>query len=339
MDFCSRARAGLLSWTHGIPLPSADQATLPKFQFWHQFDPIQQWVPTCSNIDSSDQADPKHEGNTSDLQILTWNIDATSPRTKERATEIITFITELDSEVDIIFLQEVSRPALQQILQNDRIREFWFSSERDDTAWGHQSFATMTLLSRSRFSLNSNSKMRHASLGPVWRIKYPSRFERDALCCDIFVPSPNTECATTRVRLVNVHLDSLPIRPSFRPQQISIVSSFIHAAGCGLVAGDFNPVLDEDATLIESNGLTDAWASLHPKDSGYTWGTDGKQLFPPARLDKIALLGLSPHKMKTLEPKSLVDLDTSILSQTPTEEDRPVWSDHHGLLCYFSLAE
>lgn len=110
----------------------------------------------------------------------------------------------------------------------------------------------MTLLSKARFALRYDSTIDNAVLGPVWRVKYPSHFDRDALCCDIFVPSlKKPGSSTARIRLVNVHLDSLPIKPSHRPRQISIVSSFLRIAGRGLVAGDFNPLFDEDVVLLE----------------------------------------------------------------------------------------
>ncbi|KAF7628618.1 hypothetical protein AFLA_003969 [Aspergillus flavus NRRL3357] len=249
MNFYARARASLLSWTHETPLPTADSKWYPKFQSWHHFHlSLQQWVAITDNDTRDHTEPPRDDDEPSDLVLLTWNIDATSARTEDRVTDIITFVTQLDPGVRIVFLQEVSKAALQQILKDERIRRSWISSEQDDTAWGKQSFATITLLSKARFA--------STALGPVWRVAYPSHFDRDALCCDIFV-SFGRERSPTRVRLVNVHLDSLPIKPSHRPRQISIISSFLRSAGCGLVAGDFNPVLEEDATLLESNGLTD----------------------------------------------------------------------------------
>jgi len=336
MNFFSRARTNILSWMHETPLPSSDQA-YPKFQSWHYFDPVQQWIPTRTN-NTNERAKSTNDGDTSDLVLLTWNIDATSSRTQERVTEIVTFITGLDPKVHVVFLQEVSRPALQQILNDDRIRGSWFSSERDDTSWGKQSFATMTLVSKARFALDSDSGMSNATLGPIWRVKYPSHFERDALCCDLFAFSPREPepSSTTRIRLVNVHLDSLPMNPSHRPRQISIVSSFLCTAGRGLVAGDFNPVLKDDATLIEDSGLMDVWTSLHSEDPGYTWGVDGEQPFPPNRLDKVAVLGLSPYSIKTLKPKRLSNFDETKSQQAGRTEGIP-WSDHHALLCSFGL--
>ena len=330
MDFFTRAQTNLLSWIHGTPLPSAAH-TSPKFQSWHTFDPVQKWIPTASDANKNDPAEPNRVNDTPDLVLLTWNIDATSPQTEERVTDIITFITALDPRVDILFLQEVSRPALQQILTDNRIRESWFSSERDDAAWGKQSFATMTLLSKARFASAHNQGVRLAAIGPIWRVKFPSHFARDALCCDIFVPSHREPATspTTRIRLANVHLDSLPIKPSYRPQQISMVSSFLRATGQGLVAGDFNPVLEEDVDLLERNGLVDVWTSLHPGEPGYTWGLDGQQPFPPNRLDKVGILGLRSRNIKALEPKRVAG----------QSGDLPLWSDHHALVYSFSLAD
>jgi tyrosyl-DNA phosphodiesterase 2 len=324
---------------HETPLPSA--AAYPKFQSWHHFDPVQQWVSWVPTRLNNTNPKSTNTENTPDLVLLTWNIDATSSQTQARVTEIITFITDLDPKVDVVFLQEVSKTALQQILGNDRIRGSWLSSECDDTAWGKQSFATITLVSKARFASNAESGVNNAALGPIWRVKYPSHFDRDALCCDIFVLSqtePGSESKPSspiRIRLVNVHLDSLPIQPSHRPKQISIVSSFLRAAGCGIVAGDFNPVLEEDATLIENSGLTDVWTSLRSKEPGYTWGVDGKQPFPPNRLDKVAILGLTPSIIRTLEPGRLSHLESKYQQAKPSE-DVP-WSDHHALLCSFGL--
>ena len=277
---------------------------------------------------------------TSTRGLLTWNIDATSSQSQDRVTEIIKFITSLDPPVDVIFFQEVSKSASQQILGDSRIRLSWISSERDDTAWGKQSFATLTLMSKARFTPNTGSGMNSASLCPIWRARCPSRFDRDALCCDIFVPSSSdsklgSKPSSTRVRLINVHLDSLPIQPSFRPRQISIISSYIHSAGCGVVAGDFNPVLEEDNLLIDKNHLTDAWGILRPEDPGYTWGVDGDQPFPPNRLDKVAVVGLTPSSIETLQPGRLGTLDSGS-QQAESPEDVP-WSDHHGLLCSIKL--
>ncbi|KAJ5686541.1 hypothetical protein N7536_009160 [Penicillium majusculum] len=344
MDIYAHVRTSLMSWKNNTPLP-IDMPADPKFQSWHQFNPnSQQWNPVIAN----ENTEPPHttDETSSDLVLLTWNIDALSEKTQERVTEILKFIIQLDTNVDIIFLQEVSQRALRLILSHERIRESWFSTEHENTSCRH-SFTTMTLVSKTRFGSRHSSEINRFALGPVWRVAFPSHFGRDVLFCDLFVPSSTDPASTTRVRLANVHLDSLPLRPSHRPRQLSIVSSFLRSAGCGLIAGDFNPVLDEDAALVETNGLTDAWMALRSEEPGYTWGADGKQRFPPNRMDKIAMLGLKARGIDILEARRVGELegrqDTQIDMNIPedqqTEPTAALWSDHHGLLCYFGLGE
>ncbi|CAI7644458.1 unnamed protein product [Penicillium glandicola] len=294
-----------MSGKNDTPLPT-DLGTDPKFQPWHQFNPnSQQWDPVSAN----ETTEPPHDDPSSDLVLLTWNIDAFTEWKDERITEILRFIFELDSKLDIIFLQEVSPRALQLILRDERIRT---------------SFA----------------------LGPVWRVAFPSHFGRDVLFCDLFVPS-HADKTPTRVRFANVHLDSLAIKPSHRPRQLAIVSSFLRSAGRGLVAGDFNPVLEEDAVLVETNRLTDAWMAIRPEEPGYTWGADGKQRFPPNRMDKVALLGLKAREIDIFEPRRVwksdglqgTQNDTDTLESQQTQSTGIPSSDHHALLCSFELGE
>lgn len=316
-------RSQVLSWWQGTPLPGEGDAPC-HFQPWHAFDDSSKsWAPMeprsiraearlgCSTIPSRGQAE---------FTIVTWNIDAMAPMPQKRADGIVTRILGLSSAVDVVFLQEVSHPALLFLLDDARIRDNWYSSDADASRWGGQSFGTITLVSKRRFD-------GAVALGPVWRVKYPSRFGRDALCCDILASLPDPTLDAIRVRLVNVHLDSLPIKPSHRPRQISSVASLIRSAGCGLVAGDFNPVLPEDSTLVEDHGLADAWKQLHSQDSGFTWGLDGKQPFPPGRLDKVATMNTHVEAIEILHPEACKE---------NSGEPEP-WSDHCGLRCHFRV--
>ncbi|UPK91554.1 hypothetical protein LCI18_002489 [Fusarium solani-melongenae] len=229
------------------------------------------------------------------FRIVTWNVDAGAHFSDSRLEAIVSHILDLKPVTDIIFFQEVSKPALLHLLQDARIRESWFSTEADTTNWGGHMFATMMLVSKARFG--------PSALGPVWRVKFPSRFGRDALCSDMFVSSSTDDSSQiSRLRLINVHLDSLALEPSRRPKQLSITAELLREAGKGLIAGDFNPVLPEDNTLVANNGLVDAWVKLHDSEPGFTWGVDGKQAFPPGRLDKIAMLGLQPHEIEVMHP-------------------------------------
>lgn len=83
---------------------------------------------------------------------------------------------------------------------------------------------------------------------------------------------------------------TLPINPSLRPRQLSIITSYLRATGHGLVAGDFNPVLPDDDMLVSANSILDVWNELYQSEAGFTWGADGDQPFPPNRLDKVAVV-------------------------------------------------
>ncbi|EED12966.1 endonuclease/exonuclease/phosphatase family protein [Talaromyces stipitatus ATCC 10500] len=270
MSLFSRFRTRVLGWWHDVPfpLPALEVNASPVFQSWHRFDSFSnRWIPfnpphetTQEESSASVDVGPAQG---SRLVLVTWNVDATASGSETRISAIISHLQNSVPLVDVIFLQEVSRPALTTLLAIPWLRDHWYSSEADTINWGTQSFANMTLVSRLRLD-DVGRAANNAALGPIWRAKYPSRFERDALCCDILLTS--SRCLS-RVRLINVHLDSLPIQPSLRPIQLSVVASYLHAAGRGIVAGDFNSVLPEDDTLVSTNCLVDVWAELHPDEA------------------------------------------------------------------------
>lgn len=190
-----------------------------------------------------------------------------------------------------------------------------------------------------------------AGLDRVWRVKYPSRFGRDALCCDILLPPTSssslgtgptreTETEPSRIRLINVHLNSLPVNPSLRLRQHTISASYLRAAGHGVMTGDFNPVLPEDETLIGDNHLVDAWNELYPNKDGFTWGVNGDAPFPPGRLDKVATLGLKSCGMKVVQPSECTEkirMGQNGEQEQDYEEFTVPWSDHSGLVYEFGL--
>lgn len=130
-------------------------------------------------------------------------------------------------------------------------------------------------------------------------------------------------------------MDSLPINPSLRLRQLSIITSYFRATGHGLVAGDFNPVLPYDDILVSANCLLDVWSELHPSKAEFTWGFDGDQPFPPNRLDKVAVVGLKPCSTEVI---ALGDIEQAGTSKLKQEEDQKhdhnslKWSDHSGLV-------
>ena len=356
MNLLSSFRNGFLEWWYDGPLPALEANTTPIFQCWHVFDSsINRWIPFDGTQISSckEQSTGEDPGPTQGfkLVLVTWNVDATSSKPETRISGIISHLQNSVQPVDIIFLQEVSRPALLTLLALPWIRDHWYASDADTTNWGTDIFTNITLVSKSYLGTLDHPGV-EVNLGPVWRVNYPSRFRRNALCCDILLHSsklpdsrsgvPSSASSTSssrrypsRIRLINVHLDSLPIQPSLRPRQLSIVASYLHGAGRGLVAGDFNPVLPEDDSLINANSLTDIWADLHPNESGFTW-SDENQPFPPNRLDKVAVFGLKAYDIQVIPPGLCTE--SSIQEGKSQGNGRDLrWSDHSGLLCSFGL--
>ncbi|KAI1912118.1 hypothetical protein LOZ12_002160 [Ophidiomyces ophidiicola] len=339
MGFFKRFRKQAQGSWQGLPLPPLDQDTTPIFQTWHEFTPPgNKWAALDLKFPSAALSDSRVEAAIaldSPLGLVTWNVDSSCNAPDTRISAIISHIQGLASPVDIIFLQEVSHPALLTLLSIPWLRDQWFSSEADLTRFGKQPFISLTFLSKLRFGV-PNSSSNKITLGPVWRVKYQSRFGRDALCCDILLQNQ------LRIRLINVHLDSLQITPSMRPRQLSVVASYLRATGHGLIGGDFNPVLPGDDDLVSSNGLVDVWSRIYPNKPGFTWGIDGKQRFPPHRLDKVVVVGLQSIGISILPPGTCMSKNRCELSQVlqNSKEGHHAellvpWSDHCGLLYSF----
>ncbi|TDZ35972.1 hypothetical protein C8035_v008421 [Colletotrichum spinosum] len=265
------------------------------------------------------------------LTLATWNVDAFGALSGPRLLSIISRMVDHAPSPDVVFLQEVSKTMLPALLEDERVRQGWYSSEKDVANWRGQLFATVTLMSKSRFGHLGGDAL--GVLGSVSRVKFRTRYGRDALCGEVFLPlsgDSGSPLAYKKVRFVNVHLDSLAVVPSRRPHQLSVVASLLHETGSGLVAGDFNPVLPEDDALIEENRLVDAWKALRGDEPGYTWGIDGKEPFPANRLDRVAMVGLRPLDMEVMHPGEM-----EVPDEDSIEEKMVRWSDHSGLKCTF----
>ncbi|KAK2598729.1 hypothetical protein N8I77_012119 [Diaporthe amygdali] len=357
MSFISSVRTLYLAWSQSTPLPILLDASA-TFQSWHTFNEDNgKW--TRLHVQApAEQNEPglgtQHGKFTSreplpqTLTLATWNVDGFGKHPEARTDGILSALQSLDHVPDVVLFQEVPHKALIYLLSNARVREGWILSEADDTNWAGVQFATLTMLSRARFkSFTSPGTLASApcnpfSAGPVWRVKYPTRFKRDALCCDVFYHN-------TRIRLVNVHLDSLPIQPNQRPRQVEITASLIKHAGvdCGLVAGDFNPVSEEDASLVSENGLVDVWEMINPAEDGFTWGLEGSgEPFPPGRFDKVAVLGLRPKRIDVIHPGFVSEVEEPDERGPSESEDQHgallgehslPWSDHSGLLASLDL--
>lgn len=278
----------------------------------------------------------------STFTLASWNIDYFSALRAERAKLILDRVLEGPNTPDIIFFQEVHREARTSILGDPKVRRAFFTTDaEDETSFTGVKFTTMILLSREGFASGFDSQNgveglegrdQKPLLGRVERVRLPSAYRRDTLSID--VKSATTD---TFLRLINVHLDSLPDFWRNRVRQMDMLTNYLREPGCvhGIIAGDFNAVRPEDKKLVDrSKGLLDAWEELHGTagPNGHTWGV-GAELrggLQSGRLDKVVMMGLTPKDIEVLRPGS-------IRVSEPGRKFSIPWSDHCGLKCTFAV--
>ncbi|XP_006463481.1 hypothetical protein AGABI2DRAFT_194291 [Agaricus bisporus var. bisporus H97] len=189
----------------------------------------------------------------------------------------------------------------------------------------------MTLLSNKRFAFDVESQREGDGVerGKKFMLGSVTR----AISVDVIPPSTTFKAC----RIINFHFDSLWNTLSHRAKQMEILANLLHEPGCdgGLIAGDFNAIRPEDHTLLEKNGLEDAWLAVHGRDgaNGTTWGVgvQRKGGLGLGRLDKIAMLGLEAKEMEILRPGM-------IERPKPGEpSDHIPYSDHFGLRLGFTF--
>ena len=280
---------------------------------------------------------------TQKLSLISWNIDAFSPRPVSRAKLILSHILEEPKSPDILFLQEVTPEVRASLLDDVRVRAAFLATDTEDqTSFENVPFATMTLLSSARFTSGLDLQKEGDGiegrekfmLGSVSRVILPSKYRRDALYVDIIPPLS----LGTVFRLINVHLDSLGDMLHYRAQQMEILANVLREPGCsgGIIAGDFNAISPEDDGLVDKNKLVDAWVALHGRADldGATWGVgvERRGRLGPGRLDKVAMMGLKAKEIEVLRPGPI---------EVPRPGEKPVeipWSDHCGLRCTFTVS-
>jgi tyrosyl-DNA phosphodiesterase 2 len=276
------------------------------------------------------------------LSLISWNIDASSSRAISRAKLILDHILEGPKSPDIIFLQEVTPNVRASLLDDARVRAAFLVTEAEDqTSFEEVPFATMTLLSSTRYASSLDLQKEgdvieggeKLMFGRVFRMTLPSKYGRDALCVDIIPPT----APGAVFRLINVHLDSLAGTLHYRAQQMKILANVLRELGCGggIIAGDFNAISPDDDGLVDENKLVDAWVALHGRadPDGATWGVgvERRDGLGPGRLDKVAMMGLEAREMEVLRPG---------LIEVPRPGEKSVeipWSDHCGLRCTFTI--
>ena len=156
---------------------------------------------------------------------------------------------------------------------------------------------TITLLSRGGFDSHDGVG------GPGGQDQKPllGRVGRVAPSVDILASTT----MGTFLRLINVHLDSLPDFWRNRVRQMDVLTSCLHEPGCvhGIITGDFNAVGPEDEKLVDKRkGLLDAWDELGGTTgpNGHTWGVC-ERVYSRVGLARW----LTPKDIEVLRPGSI----------------------------------
>ena len=244
------------------------------------------WTPVTQ--DSMATAPLSRKDQVTSLRVLTWNVDAFAPAAGRRLNALLDHVsTQIDTDplgaLDIVCLQEVSPLALRTLTDHPWIKANFFLTDISPTDWrGFGTFKSFGSVSLVRKAVGSSTPLYVPT--EVYRTDYKSRMNRDALIVDLTFPSiasgsqdagdvailethPSVDRAF-HLRVINVHLESLALQPPLRPAQLAHCTNHVNEADAGFIAGDFNAIEYFDDELAEKNGLIDAWAALHPAESG-----------------------------------------------------------------------
>jgi tyrosyl-DNA phosphodiesterase 2 len=137
-------RTQLLSWWHETALPEL-RGVDACFQTWNHHDDGN-WLASSSQnstLRESSLADSPHD--LTILNLVTWNVDSGAPSAGPRMRALLDAI-ESQTNADVIFLQEVNRTALAQLIEHPWIKRSWYCSDVDGMYFGKQAFITVTLL-------------------------------------------------------------------------------------------------------------------------------------------------------------------------------------------------
>ncbi|KAL5526595.1 hypothetical protein ACEPAF_8319 [Sanghuangporus sanghuang] len=280
------------------------------------------------------------------LRLLTWNVDFMAPHTADRLKCALDYIqrdvfncTDGNApEPCAILLQEIEAEVIPVLLSNEWVRAHFQVTPISKWNWPNKAhYGSITLISLG-VPVVSASSLVFAN----------SHMSRNALIVDVQLAGstrPGTDTTEIvgneddgskapravlfRIRIANVHLESLQQGASARPQQLALVTEALKEAGikAGLVCGDMNDIMECDKTIPSSLGLSDAYTGDANDSKGHTWGYQPVCSYPPGRLDKILY---TPHRGLVVEEPTRVGVGAKTALGA--------WaSDHYGLLTSVSI--
>ncbi|KAI0001429.1 Endonuclease/exonuclease/phosphatase [Russula compacta] len=219
------------------------------------------------------------------LTLLTWNIDFMERNVTQRLTAALDYLQfhafpNYDGGQPppcLILLQEIHISTFDTLLAHPWVQAWFMVVPGSPADWPEDArYGTVTLVARS------------APLVAAGCVYFESWMQRNALVTDVGVGGGEPHLRVLRV--VNTHLESLPMGTQMRVAQMGVIANLLKKERTlgGIVCGDMNPIAPSDETLAEQNGLSDAWEHRRDKEEdGTTWGYQPKCKFPPRRFDKI----------------------------------------------------
>lgn len=224
------------------------------------------------------------------IALYSWNIDFMLPFAEARMSAALSHLEELTNQpasttTIVINLQECNPSDLINISQKQWVRERFYITDLDSSAWASGLYGTTMLVDR-RLEIASCFQVHYSA----------TQMERDALFVDVTVPA-----TSKKIRLGNTHLESLVLDPPLRPSQMRLAAKYLHAdeelAGA-IIAGDFNAIQPFDSSLHSDNNLKDAYLELGDREGGedgFTWGQQAlpalRERFGCSRMDKAYFCG------------------------------------------------
>ncbi|KAK7033137.1 Endonuclease/exonuclease/phosphatase [Favolaschia claudopus] len=272
--------------------------------------------------DNEDEVPP------STIDVVTWNVSFDAPFCAQRMEAALKHLEKSvfrcrggeAPEPCIILFQEVHQAhGLPAILKNEWVKEHFLVTPADASKWPEDAlYGNVTLVEKS--IPVTDAHILEFGL---------SAMQRTGVMVDIRLAAAKPHDYDVPLRIINTHLESLPVGNEVRPEQLKLLSKFLKGGGVrgGVVAGDMNPIGPHDAEAPENLGLRDAWRKGDEDERGFTWGEQPKTTFPAARFDKILYL---PRRGYRMDAPRRIGVGLQIHNERA--QGGKLWvSDHYGL--------
>jgi len=262
------------------------------------------------------------------IELVSWNVSFDAPMVALRMEATLRHLEKVvfkcrDGEAPnpcVVMLQEVhSIHGLEAILKDAWVREHFLVTPADTNKWPDDAqYGNVTLVEKSIPVVGAHVLEFGLSI-----------MQRTGVIVDIRLKAPEPHEHDVTLRVINTHLESLPVGNEVRPEQLKLLSKFLKGPGVrgGIIAGDMNPIGPKDSAMPAALGLKDTWRKGDRDERGITWGEQPKTEFAAGRFDKILYL---PRKGYRVDEPQRIGVGLRVKSERfPTGS---TWtSDHYGL--------